>query len=125
MKGVPLKTVQEILGHKSFLTTLRYAHLAPELRMEAVERISEIGRGHILVTKPGSEEGVAPLSVVNGWEQGGNGAPRGTRTHDPLIKNQLLYQLSYRRPMCRPFGTGHYRPVALHFKSFPGDRKIS
>ena len=25
---------------------------------------------------------------------GGNGAPRGTRTHDPLIKNQLLYQLS-------------------------------
>jgi hypothetical protein len=25
-----------------------------------------------------------------------NGAPRETRTPDPLITNQLLYQLSYR-----------------------------
>jgi hypothetical protein len=32
----PLKTVQEILGHKSFVTPLRYAHLAPELRSEAL-----------------------------------------------------------------------------------------
>ncbi len=41
MKGVPLKTVQEILGHKSFTTTLRYGHLARELRNEAVERLCE------------------------------------------------------------------------------------
>jgi site-specific recombinase XerD len=29
MKGVPLKVVQELLGHKDIKTTMRYAHLAP------------------------------------------------------------------------------------------------
>jgi len=48
MKGLPLKTVQEILGHKSFVTTLRYAHLSPELRNEAVERLCEVAAGHFL-----------------------------------------------------------------------------
>lgn len=27
---------------------------------------------------------------------GSHGEPDGIRTHDPLIKSQLLYQLSYR-----------------------------
>ncbi|MBI4565643.1 MAG: site-specific integrase [Planctomycetes bacterium] len=52
MRGVPLKTVQEILGHKSFQTTLRYAHLAPEFRTEAVERLCTFGTGHIWDTWP-------------------------------------------------------------------------
>ena len=42
--------MQEILGHKSFVTTLRYAHLAPELRNEAVERLCEVADGHFLDT---------------------------------------------------------------------------
>ena len=37
-----------------------------------------------------SAESASSLVQRNGT----NGAPRGTRTHDPLIKNQLLYQLS-------------------------------
>jgi integrase len=61
MKGVPLKAVQEILGHKSFITTLHYAHLAPELRNEAAERLCEVADGHFLDTRatPG---GVPPPS---------------------------------------------------------------
>jgi len=98
-KEVPLKTVQEILGHKSFMTTLRYAHLAPELRSEAVERIAGIGNGHILVTNE-VKDGTTGMPLRKSLRGRKNGAPRGTRTHDPLIKNQLLYQLSYRRPRC-------------------------
>ncbi len=36
MKGVPLKVVQELLGHATIDMTMRYAHLAPESRIEAV-----------------------------------------------------------------------------------------
>lgn len=36
MAGVPLKAVQELLGHANMEMTLRYAHLSPESRRQAV-----------------------------------------------------------------------------------------
>ena len=36
MNGVPLNTVRELCGHSDMNTTLRYAHLAPEHKAEAV-----------------------------------------------------------------------------------------
>lgn len=39
MAGVDLRTVQELLGHKSIVTTMRYAHLTPRHQAEAVERL--------------------------------------------------------------------------------------
>jgi site-specific recombinase XerD len=39
MAGVDLRTVGELLGHKSLQMTLRYSHLAPEHRMAAVDRL--------------------------------------------------------------------------------------
>lgn len=36
MKGVPLNTVRELCGHADLTTTLRYAHLAPDHKSEAV-----------------------------------------------------------------------------------------
>jgi len=34
-----LKTVQELLGHKSFEMTLRYAHLSPEHKKAALDTL--------------------------------------------------------------------------------------
>lgn len=36
MRGVPLKAIQELLGHASIVTTMRYAHLAPHVARDAV-----------------------------------------------------------------------------------------
>jgi site-specific recombinase XerD len=37
MKGIDLKTVQELMGHKDFRMTLRYSHLSPDHKKQAVE----------------------------------------------------------------------------------------
>jgi site-specific recombinase XerD len=39
MKGVDLRTVQELVGHKTISMTVRYAHLAPEHNQAAVEKL--------------------------------------------------------------------------------------
>jgi integrase len=41
MKGVPLKVIQELMGHATMEMTMRYAHLSPETRREAVRVLDE------------------------------------------------------------------------------------
>jgi site-specific recombinase XerD len=41
MKGVDLRTVQELMGHRNIQMTCRYAHLAPEHKQAAVEKLFE------------------------------------------------------------------------------------
>ncbi len=40
MRGVPLRIVQELLGHADIATTMRYAHLAPGALEDAVSRLT-------------------------------------------------------------------------------------
>ena len=40
MAGVDLRTVQELMGHKSIEMTVRYSHLAPKHTLAAVERLT-------------------------------------------------------------------------------------
>src|SRR5262249_6144705 len=40
MAGVDLRTVQELMGHKTLAMTLRYAHLSPAHQLDAVQRLN-------------------------------------------------------------------------------------
>ncbi len=53
MKGVPLKTVQELLGHATIEMTMRYAHLSPEVKRDAVSLLDSPAprQGHHRGTK--------------------------------------------------------------------------
>ena len=57
--------------HKSFVTTLRYAHLAPELRQEAVERLCG-GNEWTLFGHQGLPAGGPPLRPA-----ANDGTPKG------------------------------------------------
>ena len=41
MAGVDLRTVQELMGHKTIQMTVRYAHLAPKHQLAAVQRLCQ------------------------------------------------------------------------------------
>lgn len=63
MAGVDLKTVQELMGHKTIAMTARYAHLAPTHKLKALETL----------VRPGS------VSVQSGYKLATN-AKKATRT---------------------------------------------
>jgi site-specific recombinase XerD len=44
MAGVDIRTVGELLGHKSLAMTMRYAHLAPAHNAAAVDRLVSFGQ---------------------------------------------------------------------------------
>ncbi len=45
MRGVPLKAIQELLGHTTIEMTMRYSHLSPEVRRDAVTLLDDGCRG--------------------------------------------------------------------------------
>jgi integrase len=59
MGGVDLRTVQELMGHRTITTTMRYAHLAPAHQAEAVERLVVSQLAPLLAPKQGSGLGAA------------------------------------------------------------------
>jgi site-specific recombinase XerD len=46
MRGAPLKAVQELLGHADIRMTMRYSHLSPDVKRDAVALLD----GHHLGT---------------------------------------------------------------------------
>lgn len=43
MAGVPLRTVQELMGPKTIQMTIRYDHLSPGHMQEAVDKLVPVG----------------------------------------------------------------------------------
>src|SRR5262249_47477184 len=60
MAGVDIRTVQELMGHKSISRTMRYAHLSPKHRTEALEKLCQ-PTATSTATKPKSAE--KPVAV--------------------------------------------------------------
>ncbi len=94
MAGVDITTIKELLGHKTLTMTLRYAHLAPSHKVNAV-RVLEEKLGTI------REEPSDLLDIYLTVEQKnpptkspkllqGNGGRWRTRTADPLRVKQVL-----------------------------------
>jgi site-specific recombinase XerD len=52
MKGVPLKTVQELMGYATIEMTLRYSHLSPEVGRGAVQLLDRHGNSVETGTSP-------------------------------------------------------------------------
>jgi integrase len=94
--GVPMKVVQETLGHSSStLTADTYTGVYPTVAAEAAEAAAA------LVPKSATGTEVHTRSTYTETARPGapkstrsSGAPRGNRTPNPLIKSQLLCRLS-------------------------------
>jgi integrase len=43
MRGVPLKAIQELMGHSTIEMTMRYAHLSPDVKKDAVQLLQSRG----------------------------------------------------------------------------------
>jgi integrase len=51
MRGAPLKAVQELLGHADMTMTMRYAHLSPDARRDAVRLLDVHAHGNLTATE--------------------------------------------------------------------------
>jgi len=59
MKGVDLKTVMDIMGHKTYKVAMRYQHPAPEHKLDAVKFLDEVPS----IFTTGAKAGVVRLPV--------------------------------------------------------------
>ena len=60
MRGAPMKAVQELLGHQSLEMTMRYAHLSPDVRKDAVQLLDAPPRnGNLTATEGGVDRKLA------------------------------------------------------------------
>jgi len=96
MSGVDIRTVQELLGHKSLRMTERYTHLSPAHKLDAVQRLARPSGKEATGTTTGTEALAAPKPARVGTRkgevrQGVKGDGRcWDRTSDPRLVRPML-----------------------------------
>ena len=110
MRAVPLRTIQELMGHASIEMTIRYAHLSPEITREAVKQLDEPAPGEAGAHAPASTRNQLKKTVQNSWG-GGNRKPvwfsrqfaaLGERSANTYPHNSLASALRLPRKAHRP-----------------------
>ncbi len=82
-QGIDIRAIQALLGHEQITTTQIYTKVALPVLQKAIQTLEAICGDHVVTdVVTNSEEG---LKINEPWR---------IRTSDPLIKSQLLYQLS-------------------------------
>ena len=81
MAGVDLRTVQQLLGHKTLAMTLRYAHLSPAHQLDAVQRLNHEATATTTATdaapaKAVGSSGAQVLTLPTETSGGGAGSNR-------------------------------------------------
>ena len=76
MEGVILRTVADLLGHATIQMTMRYAHLAPEHKLDAVNRLNFYSEGR----NSGIVKRSRTRARSRGKSHGGDDARPGTDT---------------------------------------------
>jgi site-specific recombinase XerD len=64
MAGVDLRTVQQLMGHKTISMTVRYAHLAPEHQLAAVQKLCPESQG-VQSGTTDTRTGTEPSTPIN------------------------------------------------------------
>jgi integrase len=98
MAGVDIRTVQELMGHKTLAMTMRYAHLSAAHKLDAVQRLNRPKTEVRTDTTTDTETAPARVAVGAPAEVAElpkkESEPCWIRTNDPLLKRQMLCHLS-------------------------------
>lgn len=70
MAGVPILTIKEVLGHKDIRMTLRYAHLTPDQRVDAVKRLDTFVQSKPATDPPAGNDNGKPHVLEMGHKDG-------------------------------------------------------
>ncbi len=99
-RGVPLPAIKDLLGHSSITVTMRYAHMAPSDRANAVRMLDpkavepkpneKSTHGSTHGAKKAVGDGVIASSACNPASAKGFGGPARTRTGNQGIMSPLL-----------------------------------
>jgi integrase len=87
-RGVPLNTVRDLLGHSSVQMSLRYAHLAPDQRREAVAKLNDQPTLALTLRLPWDSppaEVSYPIDLIGG--KGGTRTRRGPQPDQQVADN--------------------------------------
>ena len=79
MQGVDIRTVAELMGHKTIQMTMRYAHLAPEHKLQAVRKLAAFAVRAKKTKKDVVTSSQRPLEMGR--------KPRATKTATAAITN--------------------------------------